>query len=68
MPDADRTIGHATGTPSAVTHTGWHLGALVLVIIQRPTHYEGVLVRCSQVQSPPELYVRRLLPVVIVGC
>ena len=28
------------------------LGALALVTAQRATHYEGVLVRCSRVQSP----------------
>jgi hypothetical protein len=35
--------------------------------IRRSTHYEGVLVRCSRVQSPPKLHVRRLLLVAIVG-
>ena len=43
------------------------LGALVLVTTQRPTHYEGVPMRCSRVQSPPQLHVRRLLLVAIVG-
>jgi hypothetical protein len=42
-PRADR---HATGTSSAVAHDGCDLGALVLVTIQRATHYEGVRVRC----------------------
>jgi hypothetical protein len=41
---------------------------LVLVVTQRPTHYEGVPVRCSRVQSPRQLHVRRLLLVAIVGC
>jgi hypothetical protein len=31
---------------------GCRLGAQVLVTNQRPTHYEGVLVRCSRVESP----------------
>jgi len=48
--------------------SGWRLGAQVLVTNQRPTHYERVLVRCSRLQSLPELHVRRLLLVVIVGC
>jgi hypothetical protein len=43
-----RPIGHATGTSPAVTHDGWHLGALVLVIMQRATRYESVTVRCSR--------------------
>jgi hypothetical protein len=47
-----RPIGHATGTSPTVAHDGWHLGALVLVITERPTHYERVLVRCSRVQYP----------------
>jgi len=34
----------------------------------RPTHYEGVLVRCSRFQSPRWLHVRRLLLAAIVGC
>jgi hypothetical protein len=34
-----------------VARAGGHLVALVLVVIQRPTHYEGVPVRCSRVQS-----------------
>ena len=68
VPGIDRPIGHATGTSPAVAHDGWRFGALVLVITQRPTHYEGVPVLCSRVQSPRKLYVRRLLLVVIVGC
>jgi hypothetical protein len=48
-PRADR---HATGTSSAVAHDGCDLGALVLVTTQRATYYEGVTVRCSQVQKP----------------
>jgi hypothetical protein len=43
------------------------VGALAFVTIQRPTHYEDVLVRCSRVQSLPKLHVRRLLLVAIVG-
>src|SRR5690242_14251955 len=31
--------------------SGWRLGAQVLVTNQRPTHYEGVLVRCSRVEA-----------------
>src|ERR1700747_1138367 len=31
-------------------------------------HYEGVLVRCSWVESPPKLYVRRWLLVANAGC
>ena len=34
----------------------------------RATHYESVPVRCSRVQRPPQLHVRRLLLVAIVGC
>ena len=33
---------------------------------QRPTHYEGVLVRCSRVQSPRFFQVRRMLLAAIV--
>ena len=51
-----------------LAHDGWHLGALVLVATQRPTHNEGVTVRCSQAQSLRELTVRRLLLVTAVGC
>jgi hypothetical protein len=43
------------------------LGALALVTAQRATHYESVLVRCSRVQRPPWLHVRRLQLVAIVG-
>jgi hypothetical protein len=46
---------------------GWRLGAQVFVTNQRPTHCEGVLVRCSRVESPRELHVRRLLLVAIAG-
>ena len=42
-------------------------GALVLVTTERATHYEGVPVRCSRVQSPCQLHVRWLLLVVIIG-
>jgi hypothetical protein len=35
---------------------------------RRATHYEGVPVRCSRVQSLHELHVRRLLLVAVVGC
>jgi hypothetical protein len=53
---------------SAVAHDGWHLGALVLVIIQRPKHYERVLVLCSGVQIPRQLHVQGLLLVAAAGC
>jgi hypothetical protein len=43
----------AAGTSSAAAHIGWQLGALVLATTQRPTHYEGVTVRCSRIQSQP---------------
>jgi hypothetical protein len=47
---ADRArSGHA----SVESPTGFDLGGLVLVITQRATHYEGVLVRCSRVQTLP---------------
>jgi hypothetical protein len=39
----------------------------VLVTTRRATHYESVPMRCSRVQIPRELYVRRLLLVAIVG-
>jgi hypothetical protein len=35
---------------------------------ERATHYEGVLVRCSQVQSPRQLEVHEVLLVAVVGC
>jgi hypothetical protein len=63
---ADRArIGHARRLRSPA---GFDLGGLVLVITQRATHYEGVLVRCSRVQSPRQLHVRRLPLVAIIGC
>ena len=34
----------------------------------RATHYEGVLVRCSQVQSPCQLEVHEVPLVAVVGC
>ena len=34
----------------------------------RPTHYQGVLVRCSRVQGPRFLRIRRVRLAVIVGC
>ena len=42
--------------------------ALVPVVTQRPTHYEGVPVRCLRVQSTRKLCVRRSLLVAIIGC
>jgi hypothetical protein len=48
--------------------SGWRVGAQVLITNQRPTHYESVLVRCSQVQSPRGFMFRRLLLVAIIGC
>ena len=47
----DRSIEHAAGTSSGVAHDGGYLGALVLFVIQRATHYEGVTVRCSRAQN-----------------
>ena len=35
--------------------------------LARPTHYEGVLVRCSRGQRSPYLHVRWLLPTATVG-
>jgi hypothetical protein len=34
----------------------------------RPTHYEPISMRCSPVQSPRLLEVRRVLMVVIISC
>jgi hypothetical protein len=63
---ADRArSGHAS---VEVAYYGFDLGALVLVITQRATHYEGVPVRCSRVQSLRQLHVRRLLLAAIIGC
>jgi hypothetical protein len=42
----------AAGTAAVATRDGCHVGALVLVVIQRATHYEGVPMRCSRVESP----------------
>ena len=48
----DRPPRRARGRHAArAARGGGHLGALVLAAIQRPTHYESVLVRCSRVQS-----------------
>jgi len=47
--------------------SGRHLGALVLVTTRRATHYEGVTMRRSRVQSPRQLQVRWLLLAPIVG-
>ncbi len=42
--------------------------ALVLVTTERATHYDGVLVRCSRVQTPRQLQVHRLLLRAAVDC
>ena len=45
------TLAGRSGTSSAVSHKGWDLGALVLVIIQRLTHYERVTSVARRVQT-----------------
>ena len=42
MPGIDRPIG-TNGHVAAVAYDGWHFDVLVLVITQRPTHFERVL-------------------------
>jgi hypothetical protein len=54
-------------TPSTADWGMPILLALVLVAIQRFTHYERVLVRWSRVQTPRQLHVHRLRLVVPVG-
>ena len=52
---------HYTGWAAERTaQSGRRLGAQVLVTTRRPTHYEGVTVRCSRVQSPRFLQVQRV--------
>ena len=57
---AGRPVASRPGPQAARSEDGKRCG--------RATHYEGVLVRCSGVQSPRELHVHRLLLVAIVGC
>ena len=52
FPALTRRSGTQRARRMRFAYYGWRLGALVLVITQRATHYEGVLVHCSRVESP----------------